>query len=97
MRLARSLLQINDLRIISVCRKTILCDAAMLRAQRGIHILRFCILTTRKGRAKSGQPVCARAAQVNILSEFVTLKQPSAGSSVVPNPSGRAMELSCVG
>jgi|SRR5271163_714749 len=45
------------------------------RAERGVRIFRFCILTTRKSHAKSGQPVCAPAAPVNLLSEFVTLKE----------------------
>ena len=88
---------INDMRIISVYRKTILSDSALPRAQRGIRILRFCMRMTTKSHAKSGQPVCAPAAPVNLLSEFVTLKESTAGSSLVPNPSGRAMELSCIG
>jgi PAS domain-containing protein len=53
--------------------------------------------TTKKNHAKPGQPVCARARPPSLVSEFVTLKEATAGSSVAPNRSGRAMEPYCSG
>jgi hypothetical protein len=54
----------NEVRIILVCRKTILSGLASILAQIGIPIYPFYILTTTKRRVESGQPFYARAARV---------------------------------
>ena len=41
--------------------------------------------------------VCARARAVSLVSEFVTLKETTAGSSLASNRSGQAMEPYCSG
>src|SRR5258705_5570459 len=87
----------NDLRTILVCRKTILCGPALPQAQRGIPICILCMPTSTRRHAKSGQRVCAWVAQATLDFEFVTLKEDTAGFSVVPNPLGQAMERYCIG
>jgi PAS domain-containing protein len=44
-----------------------------------------------------GQPVYVQVRPEKCLFEFGTRQESIAGSSLVPNPSGRAMELSCIG
>ena len=51
----------------------------------------------REGSRKAWSTVCARARPVSIVSEFVTLKETTAGSSVASNRSGQAMERYCSG
>jgi hypothetical protein len=85
------------MRIISVCRKTILSDSALPRAQRGIRIFPFCIRTTMKRRVEFGLRVYVQVRRQKCLFELGTRQESIAGSSLVPNPSGRAMELSGIG
>src|SRR6266704_4294516 len=87
----------NEVRIILVCRKTILSGLASILAQIGIPIYPFYILTTTKRHVESGQPVYAPAARVRSVFEFVALKEGTAGTSVGPNPSAGAMERYSIG
>src|SRR6266446_5117906 len=87
----------DEVRITLVCRKTILSGWASILAQIGIPIYPFYILTTTKRHVESGQPVCAPAARVRSVFEFVALKEGTAGISVAPNPSARAMERYSIG
>src|SRR6185369_13962334 len=87
----------NEVRITLVSRKTILFGTASILAQTGILTSNFYILTTTKRHVESGQPVYALAARVTSVSEFVTLKEGTAGISVGPNPSARAMERYSIG
>src|SRR6266404_1235843 len=87
----------NEVRITLVCRKTILSGLASILAQSGIPISLCYILTTTKRHVESGQPVYAPAARVTSAFEFVMLKEGTAGISVGPNPSARAMDLYCIG
>src|SRR4030095_11470968 len=87
----------NELRITSVFRRTILCVSESTLAQRGIPLSPFCIRTTTKNYGESGQPVCARARLVRSVFEFVTLKEGIAGFSVSSNRSERAMERYSIG
>ena len=58
-----------------VFRKIIPYVSASTLAHRGTPISRCCIPTTAKNHAKPGQPVCARARPLSLVSEFVTLKE----------------------
>src|SRR6266568_6801373 len=87
----------NEVRITLVCRKTILSGLASILAQIGIPIYPFYIPTTTKRHVESGQPVCARVSPPKSVFEFVTLKEDTAGTSVGPNPSARAMERYSIG
>src|SRR5712691_7712427 len=87
----------NEVQITLVSQKTILSGTASILAQSGIPIYPFYILTTTKKHVESGQPVCAPAARVRSVFEFVTLKEGTAGISVAPNPSARAMERCSIG
>jgi hypothetical protein len=86
-----------ELQITSVCQKTILSGSVLTLALAGIPISPYCIRTTKKKHAESGQPVCARVVPVRWVFEFETWKEGTAGSSVAQNLSGRAMELCCIG
>src|SRR5579864_3617633 len=85
------------MRIISVCRKTILSDSALPRVQRGIRIFSFCTRTTMKRRVEFGQPVFVQVRPEKCLFDFVTRQESIVGSSLAPNLSGGAMELYCIG
>src|SRR5258705_10660158 len=87
----------NEVRITLVSRKTILSGSASILAQSGIPISLCYIPTTTKRHVESGQPVYAPAARVRSVFGFVALKEGTAGISVGPNPSGRAMERYCIG
>src|SRR6266403_5351466 len=87
----------NEVRITLVSRKTILSGTASILAQIGISISLCYILTTTKRHVESGQPVYAPGARVRSVFEFVTLKEGTAGISVGPNPSARAMERYSIG
>src|SRR5258708_14906653 len=87
----------NEVRITLVSRKTILSGTASILAQSGIPISFCYILTTTKRHVESGQPVCAPAAQVTSVFEFVMLKEGTAGISVGPSPCARAMERYSIG
>ncbi len=80
----------NEVRIILVCRKTILSGTASILVQSGIPISLSYILTTTKKHAETGQPVYAPAPRVMSVFGFVTLKEATVGISVGPNPSARA-------
>ena len=82
----------NEVRITLVSRKTILSGAASILAQSGIPISLCYILTTTKRHVESGRLFYAPAARVMSVFEFVTLKEGTAGISVGPNLSARAME-----
>ena len=47
--------------------------------------------TTAKNHVKPGQPACGRARPLRLVSEFLTLRESTAGSSVAPNRSERTM------
>jgi hypothetical protein len=51
----------SELRITSVCQKTILSDSVLTPVPAGIPISLFCIPTTNKKHGESGQHVCVRA------------------------------------
>src|SRR4029077_3205001 len=87
----------NEVRITLVSRKTILSGTAPILAQSGIPIFLCYTLTTTKRHVESGQPCYAPAALVTSVFAFVTLKEGTAGISVGPNPSARAMELYSIG
>src|SRR5882762_2333179 len=87
----------SEARITLVSRKTILSGTASILAQRGIPISLCYILTTTKRHVEFGQPVYAPAARVTSVFAFVTLKEGTAGISVGPNLSGRAMERCSIG
>src|SRR3954467_1348703 len=87
----------NEVRITLVSRKTILSGTASILAQSGIPIPLCYILTTTKRHVESGQPCYALVARVTSVFEFVTLKEGTAGISVGPNPSARAMERYSIG
>src|SRR5258705_7729118 len=87
----------NEVRITLVSRKTILSGLASILAQIGIPTSLCYILTTTKRHVESGQPVYAPAARVTSVFEFVMLKEGTAGISVGPNPSARAMERYSIG
>src|SRR6476469_565997 len=87
----------TEVRITLVSRKTILSGTASILAQSGIPISLSYILTTTKRHVEFCQPSYAPAARVTSVFEFVTLKEGTAGISVGPNPSARAMERSSIG
>src|ERR1700754_253979 len=87
----------NEVRITLVFRKIILSGTASISAQRGIPIFTLYIPTTTMRHAKSGQDVYALVAQATLAFECVTLKESTAGSLRAPSPTGRAMELYCIG
>ena len=87
----------NEVRITSVSRKTILSGAASILAQSGIPISLCYILTTTKRHVESGRLFYAPAARVMSVFEFVTLKEGTAGISVGPNLSARPMERYSIG
>ena len=87
----------NEVRITLVSRKTILSGTASILAQTGILTSNYYILMTMKRHVESGQLVYVPAARVRSVSEFVTLKEDTAGISVGPNPSARTMERYSIG
>src|SRR6266446_3705434 len=87
----------NEVRITSASRKTILSGTASILAQSGIPISLCYILTTTRKHVESGQPCYAPAARVTSVFEFVMLKEGIAGISVGPNPCERAMERYSIG
>src|ERR1700722_13020613 len=87
----------NDVRITLVSRKIILSVWESILAQSGIPMSPLCTRMTTKKHGGTGQSVCARAVPARVHFEFGTLKEGIAGSSVVPDPFGRAMGRYCIG
>src|ERR1700752_2701402 len=87
----------NEVRITLVSRKTILSVRESILVQSGTPISHCYILTITKRHVESGHPVYGAAPRVMSVFEFVTLKEGTAGISVGPNRSARAMERYSIG